>query len=127
MLSHNPPKDMLTPLLVAGGGGAPQPGGKMEEEQATYIKREKLDLLDEDTNIDDEQAPHQPWHTRILRGMVTGVGFLSDAYDLYVSLLPLFALLSLLLQRFRSFVALASPLEFVRKSHHLFILFYIFP
>lgn len=47
-------------------------------------KQEKLGLLDEDTYIEDEQVPQQAWHERILRGMVTGVGFLSDAYDLYV-------------------------------------------
>ena len=65
---------------------------KEEAERATDIKiykrQEKLGLLDstgggEEAFIEDEQTPQQPWHARVLRGMVTGVGFLSDAYDLY--------------------------------------------
>lgn len=64
---------------------------EVDEAQKAFKKQEKLGLLDDNTYIEDEQAPQQPWHTRILRGMVTGVGFLSDAYDLYV-LSPFFPL-----------------------------------
>lgn len=40
----------------------------------------------ENTNFEGEEVENNnlPWHKKILKGMVTGVGFLSDAYDLYV-------------------------------------------
>lgn len=56
-----------------------------QTKRATNRKQEKLGLLEEDTvDMENEQAPQEPWHARVLRGMVTGVGFLSDAYDLFV-------------------------------------------
>lgn len=67
---------------------------KQEENNRNNRRYEKRGLLTEEeanvenANFEDEEIENSnvPWHKKILKGMVTGVGFLSDAYDLYVSI-----------------------------------------